>query len=159
MAGLAFEVTVKNLPQVEEMLQGVANGVTPAMVRGVAKGSFRVEATTKGKLSGEVLKVRTGRLRNSVTATAPVVMGDVVEGRVGTNVIYARIHELGGEIVPKNGPYLVFQVSGRWVRTKHVTMPKRPFLQPSLDQNRAQIVGDIQGELAALVTAASEAPA
>lgn len=151
MAGTAFEVSVQGLAEEIRLLNGFAEGLEPAMARGVQKGLYRVEAATKGRLSGEVLHVRTGRLRNSVTASAPIVSGGNVEGRVGTNVVYARIHELGGEIVAKTGSYLKFQIDGQWVQVPRVVMPRRPYLQPSLDENRASIAEDIRGEVMALV--------
>lgn len=57
------------------------------------------------QMSGDPLKVRSGRLRSSISAfTQRTATG--VEGTVGTNVPYARIHEYGGEIVPVNKQYL-----------------------------------------------------
>ena len=68
--------------------------------------------------------VDTGRLRDSMTHKA-----SDREVEVGTNVIYARIHQLGGVIRAKSAPYLMFRLSsGSFVRTKQVTIPARPFL-------------------------------
>lgn len=62
------------------------------------------------QLSGNPLKVRSGRLRSSISAfTARTATG--VEGTVGTNVPYARIHEYGGEITPKKGQYLTIPLA------------------------------------------------
>lgn len=62
------------------------------------------EATTlvqarvmKEKLSGQVLKVRTGKLRRSITQKIDRDTGSI-SGIVGTNTRYARIHEFGGVI-------------------------------------------------------------
>lgn len=49
------------------------------------------------KLSGQVLNVKTGRLRRSINARIDDQPGSVYS-YVGTNVVYARIHELGGDI-------------------------------------------------------------
>ncbi len=57
------------------------------------------------KLSGQVLRVRSGRLRSSITHRV-AQEGDDTVARVGTNVIYAKIHEYGGTITPKNAQYL-----------------------------------------------------
>jgi len=59
------------------------------------------------KLSGQVLKNRTGRLRRSISPDVRVGHDDIV-GKVSTNVVYAAIHEYGGTINhpgsrPKNG--------------------------------------------------------
>jgi phage virion morphogenesis protein len=46
-----------------------------------------------------------------------------------TNAIYAAIHQAGGEIRPKNKPYLAFKLPGGGFRkVKKVTIPARPFL-------------------------------
>lgn len=47
---------------------------------------------------------------------------------IGTNLIYARIHNEGGTIVPKTASALVFSMGGRTFRLKKVTIPKRQFL-------------------------------
>ena len=54
---------------------------------------------------------------------------------VGSDVIYARIHEFGGTIVPKKSRFLVFQVNGRWVRAKSVHIPARPYIRPALAES------------------------
>lgn len=43
-------------------------------------------------------------------------------------VVYAAIHQSGGEIRPKAGKALKFQSGGRWWTVKKVTMPARPFV-------------------------------
>lgn len=62
------------------------------------------EATTlvqarvmKEKLSGQVLHVRTGKLRRSITQKIDRDTGSI-SGIVGTNTKYAKIHEFGGII-------------------------------------------------------------
>lgn len=66
-----------------------------------------------------------GQLRSSVTSRAD---SDSVE--VGTNKIYAGIHQHGGTIRAKSGKYLSFQLPGGlgFRRVEAVTMPARPFL-------------------------------
>lgn len=81
--------------------------------------------------AGDVLNVITGRLRNSITGK--LKGNDTLEVGAGTNVVYARIHEEGGVIKAKNAPYLHFQVGGRWVKTKQVTIPARPYVRPSIE--------------------------
>lgn len=58
--------------------------------------------------------------------------------RVGTNKIYAAIHQFGGTITPRNAEALVFRLGGRVVRAKKVTIPARPFLGIS-EADRKQI--------------------
>lgn len=71
----------------------------------------------------------TGRLQKSIdyAATSDKVM-------VGSNLVYARIHQKGGTITPKKAKRLVFRGSdGRTVSADKVTIPPRPFLGVSKD--------------------------
>lgn len=73
--------------------------------------------------SGQPLR-DTGRLRNSIIPKA-----DSEGVTVGTNVSYAAVHQFGATIRPKNKPFLMFKTGdGRFVRTKKVVVPARPFL-------------------------------
>lgn len=81
--------------------------------------------------SGEVLNVRTGRLRNSIFGK--MRGNDTLEIGAGSNVVYARIHEFGGTIKAKNAPFLKFQIGGRWAQVKQVQIPARPYVKPSIE--------------------------
>jgi phage gpG-like protein len=50
------------------------------------------------------------------------------EARWGSGVVYARIHQFGGVITPVNGKALVFNLGGKKVFAKKVTMPARPYV-------------------------------
>jgi phage virion morphogenesis protein len=80
-----------------------------------------------GKRNSRIL-TESGRLRDSINAQAG---NDQVT--VGTNVIYAAIHQLGGTIKPKNASHLYFRIGGRLVMANSVTLPARPFLGISKD--------------------------
>ncbi|WP_336288649.1 phage virion morphogenesis protein [Bartonella sp. CB60] len=62
---------------------------------------------------------------------------------VGSGLVYARIHQLGGVIRPKNGKTLRFCLTSgkahRFVSVRHVTMPARPYLGIS-EQNKIEII-------------------
>ena len=80
---------------------------------------------------------------------------DASSVEVGSNKIYARIHQLGGTIKPKadrkteNGrpAALVFSIGGRIVKRASVTIPARPFLGLSAD-DREEIEAIIETWLA-----------
>lgn len=93
----------------------------------------------KNKLSGQVLSRRTGRLAGSITSAQRIEGQDIV-GMVGSNLKYARIHELGGVIRPKNFKFLHFMINGQEIFTKKVTMPKRPYIMPSIEESSKKIV-------------------
>jgi len=70
----------------------------------------------------KALAVRTGRLRSSMTRSAPHKSGRTHFIEVGTNVNYGRFWEQG----------FVHWPSGRW-------MPPRKFIEPSLRDNYEKI--------------------
>ena len=69
-----------------------------------------------------------GGLMGSITRRASK---DSVE--VGTNKVYAAIHQFGGTISSKSGGYLSFAIGGQFVRVRSVTIPARPFIGISED--------------------------
>lgn len=58
---------------------------------------------------------------------------------IGSGLVYARIHQEGGVIVPKSASSLVFSVGNRLFRVKKVTMPARPYLGLS-GEDRSELV-------------------
>lgn len=69
-----------------------------------------------GNETTATLAVRTGRLRRSITQRVRVESSGKFSAMVGTNVGYARKHELGLE-----------------------GLPHRPFLRPSLEKKRPEV--------------------
>jgi phage virion morphogenesis protein len=65
---------------------------------------------------------------------------------VGTNVIYAAIHQVGGVIKAKTSKGLRFRAGGNggWVTKQSVTIPARPFL--GLDDEDEAMISDIAGD-------------
>jgi len=81
----------------------------------------------------------TGNLRRSI---ASKISGQIAV--IGTDVIYARIQELGGVILPKTKKYLRFMSKGRgWVTTKRVIIKPfagKGYLTPALKENAGKIL-------------------
>jgi len=104
-------------------------------IKGMRDSMYLVEAAAKSRFgrAGE-LKVRTGHLRRSIRSGIDANTHGVV-GWIGSNIVYARIHELGGVIKPTKAKYLKFQVNNKWVSKKQVTIPARPYLMPSITEN------------------------
>jgi phage gpG-like protein len=113
------------------------------------------------KLSGQVLRSRTGALRASIGADV-TVDGDTVQARVFSSgeVKYARIQEYGGrtpahDITPAKAKALAFVMGGRTVFAAIVhhpgsTIPERSYLRSSL----ADMASVISDELKAAVASA-----
>jgi len=80
----------------------------------------------------------TGRLLGSLSRRAD---GNRVV--VGTNVIYAAIHQFGGTIRPKSGGRLAFRLGRTRVFARSVSIPARPWLGVS-DADRAEIMAIFQ---------------
>lgn len=111
----------------------------PGIYEAVVESCLLVETRAKTyHLAGHTLKAGTHFLQHSVKSIVRGI-GNKVTGRVGSPVVYAAIHEYGGIIRPKNAKYLVFQIDGKWIRTKKVTMPKREWLSKSLSDVHSQI--------------------
>lgn len=129
MSSISLDISKKGM----ERLRKMPDLMVPAVFKGMRKAMLLAEAASKRDyLSGQALRVRTGRLRGSITSAVDI-KGDTVLGRIGTNVIYARIHELGGIIMPKTAKALRFQVApGEWRTAQKVVMPARPFLRPAI---------------------------
>jgi phage virion morphogenesis protein len=64
-----------------------------------------------------------GGLQGSITFD---VAGDAVA--VGSNKVYAAIHQFGGVIKAKKAPFLVFRTTAGLAFAKQVTIPARPYL-------------------------------
>lgn len=88
-----------------------------------------VNRTVRHHLSGQTLNRKTGTLAKSINYK---LQNDHVS-KVGSNVVYAAIHEFGGIIRPVTARALVFKVKDQWVTTQKVTIPERPYLKPALD--------------------------
>lgn len=100
------------------------------------------------KLSGQVLKNQTGRLRRSITPNV-FTSGTAIIGEVSTNVEYAAIHEYGGKtpphvILPKHGRALAFSMGGKDVVVAKVNhpgsvIPERSFMRTALREMETEI--------------------
>ncbi len=107
------------------------------------------------KLTGQVLKVRTGRLRSSIAQGGTdsrsrfESTADTAIAYVGTNVSYGVAWERGiaaRDIVPIRAKALRFTIGGEILFRKRVRMPAqapRPFLEPALREMRPQIVYEL----------------
>lgn len=93
-----------------------------------------------------------GTLRRSITHEI-VARGSKTIARIGTNLEYAAQREFGGTIEAKNGPWLVFQINGVWVRVRSVTQQARPFLRPAFESKAPEAVAEITRALITQIAA------
>lgn len=111
-----------------------------------------VRDVKESKLTGQVLKTQTGTLRRSINY-ALTIEDQGLTATVGTNLVYAGIHEYGGVtrahvITARRGKALAFQIGGETIVRRSVNhpgskMPERSFLRSSLRDNEARIKANI----------------
>ena len=121
--------------EVDENLLKFIETVFPQRIESaLEKASLIVVRAAKEKCP-----VDDGQLRQSITHEV-VKEKDGLVAYVGTNVEYAPYIEKGTGIYNADGrktPWSYQDVKGDWHTTKG--MKEQPFLQPALDENRAEI--------------------
>ncbi len=100
----------------------------------IARNSIRKEIPPPkgaGRFPGYAAK---GTLRRSVVDANPTNRPRAKDWMVQVGIKdtkarrYARIHEMGGVIRPKNKPYLMFKLpNGQWIRTKKVRIKRKRY--------------------------------
>ena len=105
------------------------------------------------KLSGQVLKHRSGKLAGSIVAYPATLEEGEIIGKVegaGGPAWYGRVHEFGGSssypIVAVNKKALHFFIGSKEVfakRVLHPPLPQRAFMAPSLAEMKPEIVNGL----------------
>lgn len=118
--------------------------------------AIQLQSKVKGeKLSDQLLHVRTGRLRNSITYKITETSNGIY-GTVGTKVEYARAHEYGfhGHVTVKQHLRNITMAWGKELKTPHAIQVKshsrqanvkeKSFLRGSLSEMTPQIKEGLQ---------------
>lgn len=126
-----------------------------ALNKSVARMALRLARYVKEeKLSGQVLKVKTGRLRRSINHRV-VREGKGVYGYVGTNVDYGRTHEYGFNGTTSvraslklakyayANPLQAAKVVYQRTRSKKFVLPPRSFLRSALREMSPEIYAEM----------------
>ena len=149
----------------ENLMAALGNGrkrIHGELLKAVRASARRIDKAAKLNLSNKSLKVRSGSLRSSIRADIDAAR---LEGTVGTNIVYAKIHEYGGttkphRIEPRNAKALRF-ATAMSIKTKKATryafvqfvnhpgsrIPARPWLRPAYEGELDAIVGEFQQAL------------
>ena len=139
------------IASIRSQYQKVITNVEQSIGRLTLKLLTRVKVN---KLSGQVLNVRTGRLRRSITYKV-IKTPSRITGIVGTNVEYARIHELGfhGQVPVKAHLREIKKAWGKditprtvEVRThsRQVNLPAKSFLRSAMEEMTPEIIQTLQ---------------
>jgi len=149
--------------EVTAKLDGMGAKLRDEMKAGIGRATLKLQRmVVQDKLSGQVLKVRTGTLRRSIDQAVTDEGANVV-GIVSTNVKYARVHEYGfkGTVTVRESLRTIKQAFGRPIDAKQITvkshgrkmdLPARSFLRSALADLEAS--GAIRAEMEAAVTRA-----
>ena len=131
------------------------------LARTITKLELQLVALVKRKLSGEVLQVRSGRLRNSITGHVQESATGVIATVSSEGVPYAPIQEFGvphsWEIRPKTARALAFEVGGQTIfaaRVMHPPLPARSFMAASLREMEPIIKAELEATVRDTVQAA-----
>jgi phage gpG-like protein len=121
-----------------------------ALKKGITRAVIMVQKLSKQKLNGEVLNVRSGRLRRSIN-TRVTEAASKVEGIVGTNVEYAHVHEFGFHGMVTVREHIRRAKSGKesMVRSqsRKMDVPEKSFLRSALKELEPEIQGEIEGAI------------
>jgi len=137
----AFKRLQKSSGGSSAMMRAVGMGLVGNVQRRLGSGVLAAgwpalnPAYAAGKRNRNIL-VESGGLRGSLSEEAGKDYA-----RVGTNKIYAAIHQFGGVIRPKGSGHLAFALGGSFVKAKSVTIPARPFL--TIEKEDEEMVRDI----------------
>ncbi len=153
-AVIKFEFLNNSDERVTQWLQSrhqrVAEELGPGMMRATLKLASYIGTE---KLQGQVLNVKTGTLQRAVVDSArQYTDGTTIQGQVGTDgaAWYGELHEDGGSFVGqrklKKPPHLMRRAMGERVMTGSpygIHFPVRPFMRPSLQEQRGMIVEEL----------------
>lgn len=165
MAGM--RLTLVGADEVRQRLINAPQAATRSMRDAMQKSLNIVYRRIQDNLTGRVLNVKTGHLRQTIDT---VVEDGGLRGRIGSNVEYASIHEFGGVTPPhrieaRRGKALAFQSRGfvgpirltakgkirktgqtpgsvtvvRSVMHPGSVMPARPYMRPALRESQEEI--------------------
>jgi phage gpG-like protein len=124
-------------------LKSLPDRVRDALKKAMTLAMLDLRAyVAQNKLSGQVLKVRTGTLRRSITQRVTETETSIT-GVVGTNVSYAAVHEYGFSGLVTVKEHLRRSKSGKEsvVRSyaRQMNMPERSFLRSALRDKTNEI--------------------
>lgn len=171
MAGRSITFENENIDAALTALFAAAGDVTPALQNIGEYGGkstrrrFIDETDPEGKpwQALNALYARTkkgpGKLRGETRTLSQIVWQLADDNGVewGSNEVYARIHNEGGDIVPKSADTLVFSMGGQTFHVKKVTIPKRQFLGTNA-QDIEEILGIVQDHFIEAVEVGSGTP-
>ena len=146
-----FDIKLTGTEEIRARFNGMGSNVRDALRKAIQASVIDMEGQVKAKLSGPVLRNRTGRLRNSVTSNLTET-ASTITGVVGANTPYAAAQEYGFNktVVVREHLREITQAFGRTlpapktitVRSHDMDMnlPQRSYLRSTLAENAPSII-------------------
>ena len=103
-------VTVQGEADLMAKLRGMPDRARQQVRDAVVEMQYRLQSVIRSLLSDDVLHVRTGLLRNSITVQPLEESADRIAGPVTANAPYAAIQEYGGTITPRTAQFLTIPI-------------------------------------------------
>lgn len=110
-------------PVMDEIGAAMVDSTRQRFADGVGPDGQSWSPSMRARLEGGQTLVDRRRLEGSLTH-AP----SRVEVSIGTNLVYAGIHQFGGRVQAKSARKMRFRVGGRWATKQAVEIPARPYL-------------------------------
>lgn len=151
---MSDRITVELVDRASIKLKAIPEETRKRLRSVIVRDGHELLAMVRGKLSGSVLQVRSGKLLNSIKGDM-VENANTIYGRVFSDgsVPYAGIHERGGQtsphdIRPVNARALHFMAGGGDVFAMVVhhpgsKIPARSYLRSSLTEMKDRLITDI----------------
>lgn len=138
----------------------IGGNIKTELEKSITRLAFKLSREVKQrKLSGQVLKNRTGTLRRSINQRVEVTPTSIT-GIVGTNKEYAAVHEYGfnGTVTVHEHMRQIKQAFGKSLKgggmavmvrshPRHMVLPERSFLRSALREMQTDISTEIQSAL------------
>ena len=158
-------VGIAGLDATLERLRSLPAAVADGLARALARASLDLQAEAQGKLSGDVLRSRTGALRASILATISASASGV-SAAIGSDLPYAAFQEYGFQGIETVSAHLrtIKQAFGRPLRSgseriavstydRKVDYPAHSFLRSALADREPEIMSGLEAAVAEALTA------
>lgn len=127
---------VRNLDRLDRKLSRLSKlASADVLERALHAGAEEILNSAKDKAP-----YKTGTLRRSLHSETGEKSGARVSVLAGTDLEYAAMQEFGGTVVPKKGRFLVFEIDGKKIFARKVTIPAHPYLRPAFDEQKGEAV-------------------
>lgn len=137
-----MKIEIRNMFEVKDALLSMSDGMDSHIAsKALYAGGHEFRKWIKSNINSHDL-YKTGKLYNSIRVYNVQVgrgKNSVSVGPVG--VIYARVHEFGATIKPKNAKMLswIDEMTGERIFAHQVVIPARPYIRPAYDEHKQDI--------------------